>query len=134
MHERTVSNSFKENILIAKGQVRHLTGGPIMSLIGFIHPVAYRNFLNIKGELTQEQVSHVAEKICINSEKKIGFYPGISATKFYGHIFNQNGKLMGWYSPNTFADSFKCLCRYYSKDDKTYLHQVFSPLEVEFID
>jgi hypothetical protein len=132
MEKQLLGNSFDNNILIARGKVRHITGGPDMTLAGFIHPIAFEMFSAIKGELTREQNHFLAEKICISEEKKIGFYPKLGSTTFYGHIWNQNGVLSEWYYPGTYTISFKCLCRYYTQKEEEFIYKLFSPLELEF--
>lgn len=119
------------NIFIAKGNVKHTTGGPNMALVGFIHPIAETIFQELDENLTAYQQSHLSEKILIDKEKGIGFYPNVSSDTFYGHIFNQNGKLNGWYNPNTYAGKFRCLVRFYDELQKRFVYKIFSPLELE---
>lgn len=121
----------KDNIFIAKGNVRHTTGGPIMALVGFIHPIAEKAFEDLEENLSAYQQQHLSEKILIDKEKGIGFYPSVSSDTFYGHVFNQNGKLNGWYNPNTYAGKFRCLVRFYDETVKRFVYKVFSPLELE---
>lgn len=120
-----------DNIFIAKGNVKHTTGGPKMALVGFIHPIANEIFQNLDDTLTAYQQRHLSEKILIDKEKGIGFFPSISSDTFYGHIFNQNGILNGWYNPGTFAGKFQCLVRFYDESLKKFVYKVFSPLELE---
>jgi hypothetical protein len=131
MEKQLLGDSFENKILIARGKVRHMAGGPDMTLVGFVHPVAFELFSEFKEELSTDQNRFLAEKICISENKKIGFFPKISSTTFYGHIWNQNGVLSQWYYPGTFANSFKCLCRYYSQKEEKFFYKLFSPLELE---
>ena len=102
-----------------------------MALAGFVHPIANKLFEQPGDTLTSDQLAHLAEKILIDKEKGIGFYPSVSGNVFYGHIFNQNGKLNGWYNPNTFASRFNCLVRFYDDAEKKFVYKVFSPMELE---
>ena len=120
-----------DNIFIAKGNVKHTTGGLTMALVGFIHPIADQIFQDLDENLTAYQKRHLSEKILIDKENGIGFFPSVSSNVFYGHIFNQNGKLNGWYNPNTYSGKFSCLVRFYSEAEKKYIYKVFSPLELQ---
>lgn len=119
------------NILIARGSVKHISGGPVMALVGFIHPVANNLFRDIGENLAANQAAHLAEKIILDKKRGIGFYPSVSSEVFYGHIFNQDGKLNGWYNPDTYASKFNCLVRFYDESEKKFVYKVFSPLELE---
>ena len=120
-----------DNVFIAKGHVKHTTGGPVMALVGFIHPIAEKIFEDIEENLSSYQLRHLSEKILIDKEKGIGFYPSVSSDTFYGNIFNQNGELNGWYNPNTYSGKFRCLVRFYDDVSKRFIYKVFSPLELE---
>ncbi len=123
--------SHSNNIFIARGNVKHTAGGPVMALVGFIHPIAFGLFNQINDNLTSEQYRFLAEKIIISDDKKIGFYPTASGDTFYGHIFNINSKLENWYYPGTYANSFHCLVRFYDTAAGKFVYKVFSPLELE---
>ena len=126
-----LEKSHLNNTLIAKDKVIHTSGGPVMSLVGFIHPIAFGLFSQIDDILTAEQNRFLAEKIIIDIDKKVGFYPKSSNDVFYGHIFNVNNKLENWYYPGTYATSFHCLIRYYDIVVGKYVYKIFSPLELE---
>ena len=121
------------NTIIAKGHVKHTTGGPTMALVGFIHPIAVGIFEEIDDKLSAYQNKHLAEKICITKDKRIGFYPSVGSKTFYGHIWNCNRELNGFHSPNTYSSKFSCLVRYYDDNSKKFIYTVFSPLELEFV-
>ena len=123
----------KDNIFIAKGNVRHTTGGPTMALVGFIHPIAEKIFEEVDENLSAYQITHLSEKICIVPGKGIGFYPGVNSAIFYGHIWNRDGKLGGWHSENGYASKFNCLVRFYDDTTKKFIFKVFSPLELELV-
>ena len=123
--------SHPNNILIARGKVKHTTGGPIMALVGFIHPIAFGIFNQINDNLTAEQNKFLAEKIIITKERKIGFYPSASGDTFYGHIFNVNSKLENWYYPDTYSSTCHCLVRFFDTASGKFVYKVFSPLELE---
>lgn len=126
---------FKTTVVLSGGNVKHNTGnGPIMSLIGFIHPLAISIYEQLGENLTGHQSKFLAEKIIIDKDKGIGFYPSLASSTFYGSIWLDSDKLSKWYLPNSYEKSFKCLCRFYSDKEEKFIYKVFSPLELNFID
>ncbi len=127
--------SHLNNIFIAKGNVKHMSGGPVMSLVGFIHPGAIDEFKVINEELSRSQLGFVAQKIIIEAGKGIGFYPGVSSSVFYGGLWWDipAKKPTGWHHENTYTSKFLCLTRYYDDSVKKFTYKIFSPLELELV-
>jgi hypothetical protein len=123
--------SHQNNVFIARGNVKHTSGGPVMTLVGFIHPIAFGIFNQLNDNLTAEQNKFLAEKIILTTEGKVGFYPCASSDTFFGHIFNVNGRLENWYYPGTYTSLFHCLVRFYDAVVGKFVYKVFSPLELE---
>lgn len=127
--------SSENNIVTTGLKVRHQSGGPEMTLIGFLHPVAdIILFKKIGDNLTKKQQIWVAEKIILHTEKGFGFFPAIASKTFYGHIWNSNGRLENWCKEGEYAPSVKCICRYYSDLKGDFKIEVFTPTELEIFD
>ncbi len=121
-----------DNIFIAKGNVKHTTGGPTMALVGFIHPRALSIFKDLNETLSHRQQRFVSEKIYIDKEKGIGFFDSIYAEKFYGNVYPDAFENVSvWMNENTFSGKFLCVVRFYNEEIKKFIYKIFNPLELQ---